>query len=155
MLGAKRQVLSTSRPNHDEEGLGDSSSNEEPEDATDSEQNTLEPWPEWMKRVTHMAEDAMDKCGVEDWVTAQKRKKWKWAGHVARRTDQRWNRRFLNFAPASGHRKPGHPKKRWSDSIDHVLHARGHCKGDWIQVALDREDWAALEAVYCSHPLSA
>ena len=44
---------------------------------------------EWLKRATGIAEHVAVKAGVEDWVKQQRRRKWSWAGHVARRTDGR------------------------------------------------------------------
>eukprot|EP00973_Karenia_brevis_P092470 12412566-Karenia_brevis.AAC.1 len=69
---------SLSQGNTDEESSADESSSVEPE---------LENYVDWIRRATGVAESAMSKASLEDWVTTQRRWKWKWAGHAARRKD--------------------------------------------------------------------
>eukprot|EP00973_Karenia_brevis_P066770 9283285-Karenia_brevis.AAC.1 len=85
MVGSKRKVVRPARGKPLQDDLLYSSSDEEPlpEDASQSDAEVLEPWQDWIVRVTHLAEDALKKCNLDDWVAAQKRKKWRWAGHVA------------------------------------------------------------------------
>ena len=71
----------------------------------------LESWVDWKRRVTHYALEAMDKVSVPDWAEEQRRRKWRWCGHVARRTDGRWTKRVLEWQP-SGAKKQGHTKFR-------------------------------------------
>ena len=42
-----------------------------------------ESWVEWVKRTTHIVEEQLAKTGLDDWVTAVRRKLWRWAGHLA------------------------------------------------------------------------
>ena len=79
---------------------------------------------------------------MADWVSEQKRLKWRWAGHVARRDDGRWSRRLLDWVPSAGARRVGRPSRRWEDD----LRAFGRSIGqDWEQIAQNRETWAELE----------
>ena len=57
-------------------------------------------------------------AGIRDWAKEQARRKWIWAGHVARRTDKRWTREVLEYHPVHGSRARGHPKTRWEDELD-------------------------------------
>ena len=50
----------------------------------------LEPWAEYMQRVTHNIEARLDGMYLEDWVWQARRKKWRFAGKTACLTDQRW-----------------------------------------------------------------
>ncbi|KAI8421195.1 hypothetical protein MSG28_008264 [Choristoneura fumiferana] len=43
--------------------------------------------------------------------------KWKWAGHIARRTDNRWGTKVLEWRPRTGRRSVGRPPTRWTDDI--------------------------------------
>ncbi|KAL0819976.1 hypothetical protein ABMA28_007973 [Loxostege sticticalis] len=43
--------------------------------------------------------------------------KWQWAGHVCRRTDDRWSRRVLDWRPRTGKRCVGRPAARWTDDL--------------------------------------
>eukprot|EP00973_Karenia_brevis_P036586 5043515-Karenia_brevis.AAC.1 len=58
---------------------------------TSSSEAELEDYVTWIRRATHIAENATAKAGIEDWVVLQRRWKWRWAGHVARRPDNRWS----------------------------------------------------------------
>ncbi len=66
-----------------------------------------------------------------------------WAGHVARRCDGRWATKALDWWPEDGHRKVGHPAKRWTDDVEKAA------GGDiWRLIAFDRDAWKALEEAY-------
>jgi hypothetical protein len=43
--------------------------------------------------------------------------KWHWAGHISRRTDNRWGKRVLEWRPRLGKRSVGRPQARWSDDL--------------------------------------
>jgi hypothetical protein len=43
--------------------------------------------------------------------------KWQWAGHISRRTDNRWRKRVLEWRPCLGKRSIGRPQVRWSDDL--------------------------------------
>eukprot|EP00973_Karenia_brevis_P064742 8993998-Karenia_brevis.AAC.1 len=45
-----------------------------------AEEELLEPYTDWIKRVTQEAEDAMLAAGVPDWVSECRRRKWCWCG---------------------------------------------------------------------------
>ena len=51
----------------------------------------LEPWSEWIRRTTHEIETLCRNSGLEDWLTQQRRRLFRWIGHVARREDGRWS----------------------------------------------------------------
>jgi hypothetical protein len=113
----------------------------------------LESWVEWKRRVTHYALEAMDKVGVPDWAEEQRCRKWRWCGHVARRTDGRWTKKVLEWQP-SGTRKRGHPKLRWEDDILRFFQAFGwnldECGARWRQVAQLRDGWKVMEGGFAS-----
>jgi len=85
---------------------------------------------------------------LEDWVKAVRRKKWNWAGNLARRIDGRWSTRFLEWAP-SGHRSRGHSTKSWCDDMDNFLQRyNGPPKGYWTFLAQKRVEWKCLGDIY-------
>ena len=105
----------------------------------------LEPWTEWVQRTTHSAEEAARLTGVRDWVVEQSRRKWIWAGHVARRTDQRWTKVVMDWIPSCGSRRAGHPDTRWADGIDSFFRRTlGMETGIWKEFAQDRANWNSL-----------
>eukprot|EP00973_Karenia_brevis_P072582 10082551-Karenia_brevis.AAC.1 len=110
------------------------------------EEDELESYTDWIKRATRLAEDQLRKAGLEDWVLLQRRWKMRWAGHTARRSDGRWAKQVLTWTPVGGHRRPGHPLKRWQDSIDGFIGRQFDApKGLWMTYAQDRSVWNSLE----------
>ncbi|CAH2248025.1 jg12737 [Pararge aegeria aegeria] len=61
--------------------------------------------------------------------------KWKWAGHIARRTDGRWGSKVLEWRPRSVRRLP----TRWTDDIKRVAGS------SWKQAAQNRRFWNSLQ----------
>jgi hypothetical protein len=45
------------------------------------------------------------------------RLKWQWAGHISRRTDNRWGKRVLEWRPHFGKRSIRRPQARWSGDL--------------------------------------
>ena len=107
------------------------------------EQETLENWVQWKQRTTREARQALDKIGIPDWADEQRRRLWKWAGHVAQRCDGRWSKRALCWFP-EGPRLPGRPKRRWEDSLNEYCKYR-YDHTNWVKLAQDREEWARNE----------
>ena len=52
------------------------------------------------------------KAPVSDWVTEQRRRKWRWAGHVVRLDAEKWQLKALNWYPEDGSRRVGRPARR-------------------------------------------
>ena len=93
-------------------GSSDSEDYPEPENTDADEDDMEESWVEWMKRTTGALKEDID-----EWVAAQRRRKWRWAGHTARRDDGRWSTKILDWLPENGRRKVGHPVKKWTDDL--------------------------------------
>ena len=43
-----------------------------------------------------------------------------------------------------GKRSLGRPRRRWEDNIKMDLQEVGGCRGDWMELAEDREGWRSL-----------
>ena len=117
------------------------------------ENGVLEDWVDRIVRATREAEAIMRTHGIKDWVEeVQRRRSLKWAGHVARRRDGRWTQEVLTWK-ATGSRRAGQPKTRWTDSINNFFRdVRGvDTVADhslWMSVAEDRDAWQKLENDY-------
>jgi hypothetical protein len=72
-----------------------------------------------------------------------KSRRMRWAGHVARMGKKRNAYKILVGKP-EGKRPSGRPRRRWVDNIK--LDHRGTERDgmDWIDLALDRDQWRAL-----------
>ena len=73
--------------------------------------------------------------GVTDINTTIKTSKHKWAGHVARRHDNRWTTRTTEWTPREQKRPRGRPRTRWRDDLIH------HMSLTWQRIAQDRYRW--------------
>ena len=63
------------------------------------------------------------------------------AGHVARRTDDRWSLKTLEWTP-QGKRNVGRPVRRWTDALEAFVEKSMEISGDaWTSLADDREGW--------------
>ena len=80
----------------------------------------LEGYVDWIVRSTSLAEEAMHKFGVPDWVEEVHRRKFRWAGRVERLQDDRWTLEVLLWS-ASGTRKRGRPKARWTHQLNNMF----------------------------------
>ena len=98
-----------------------------------------------MVRTAQVATALLRRAKVVDWVEEQRRRKWRWAGHVARRDDGRWTARMLDWAPAARLRRVGRPTLRWEDSIANFAKDAGI---NWREKAQDRGEWEELEPIY-------
>jgi hypothetical protein len=67
----------------------------------------------------------------------------RWAGHVARTGEDRGVYRVLVGKP-EGKRPLGRPRRRWEDNIKMDLQEVGRVRGDWMELARDRDRWRAL-----------
>ena len=119
-------------------------------DTEDSADDAGETWIEWIQRSTYIAEEHLARAKLDDWVTEQRRRLFRWAGHAARRTDNRWSTRVLEWQPIDGKRLIGRPKRRWSDTLnDYFLTEHGLEKGSWQALAQCQDTWSALEDEFC------
>ena len=140
-------VVCSTTASRSNSSASDSSQEIEPE--VDHEE--LEPWHEWAQRVTRQIESVMGKVGVTSWVETQRRKFFRWAGHVARYTDDRWTIQIMNWTPTTGRgRAKSHPFKRWSDELKKFSVLQ--CDTDqWQVIAQDREKWSRVETMFVNH----
>jgi hypothetical protein len=72
--------------------------------------------------------------------------KWRWAGYISRRTDNRYGKRVLKWRPRLGKRTVGRPQTRWSDDL------RRTAGRSWMGVAEDRARWREIGEAYVQCP---
>lgn len=82
------------------------------------------------------------KTKVTDALTYALKLKWRWAGHVARMSDDRWTIRMTSWPGPTGFRKRGRPITRWTDDIIRVAGK------NWMLEAIDRDHWSSLEEAF-------
>jgi hypothetical protein len=100
----------------------------------------------WMSSTTaDKIKGFIEEAKLKDWIVEQRKRKWEWAGHCARRDDNRWTRRMLDFQLKS-QRPRGRPKARWQyDIMKFVEHIELVEKGEtWIELSQSRDVWKSL-----------
>ena len=125
----------------------------------------LEPWSEWIQRATHEAENRMKRLNFEDWISLQRRRKWKWAQKVATSTGDSWILDAVTWDPyprlsTAASRRVGRPTKRWTDDLREYVYRAVYDDGnhpsmnprfdnvEWLCHARDATTWAQLEQGY-------
>ena len=82
-----------------------------------------------------------EKTRITDILDHIRRKKWRWAGHVARMTDSRWTEVVTFWTPYGQRRRRGRQRIRWRDDLDRYLSL-------WHRTAWDRGVWRSEEEAY-------
>ena len=90
------------------------------------------------KRITWIR----NQTKVFDIIERIKQLKWKWAGHIARREDNRWSTITLQWYPRDVKRPRRRPQVRWDDEIRKVAGV------NWMTKALNRKQWKNLGETY-------
>jgi hypothetical protein len=142
-----RQILGQGRRKHNPE-TKPTTANDTEDNVEDDAKEVLEPWVDWIRRVTHDVLGIADGLNLPEWAEEQRRRKWRWAGHTARRTDGRWTEKIIYWLPI-GRRVRGHTKTRWEDEVVAFaakLMESETVRGEWTAIANDRLTWSILEA---------
>ena len=72
-----------------------------------------------------------------------KSRRMRWVGHVARMGEDRAVHRVLVGTP-EGKRPLGRPRRRWEDNIKMDFQKVGGGRGNWMELAEDRDRWRTL-----------
>jgi hypothetical protein len=95
---------------------------------------------EWRKLHN---EELNDLYSLPNIVRVVKSRRMSWAGHVARMWEDGGVHRVLVGKP-EGKRPLGRPRRRWENNIKMDLQKVGGGRGDWMELAQDRDRWRAL-----------
>ena len=97
-----------------------------------------EAWVDYVKRTASLVDTLAAQFGAESWVRIFRRRKWRFAGRLARLSDGRWSKKVLTWEPES-RRSQQRPRTRWSDPFSQFA------GGNWMDIACDSEQWKDLE----------
>ena len=87
------------------------------------------------------AEWIREQTKLRDILETISKAKWTWAGHLTRRTDNRWTTKLTFWQPRGHTRNKGRRKFRWRDDLDKF---RKH----WHRDASDRLRWRQMGKAY-------
>jgi hypothetical protein len=85
----------------------------------------------------------MEMNSLPNIVRVVKSRRMRWAGHVARMGEERVVHRML-VGKTEGKRPLARPRRRWEDNIKMDVQEVGAGRGDWMELAQDRDGWRAL-----------
>ena len=88
-------------------------------------------------------EELNDLYSLPNIVQVVKSRRMRWAGHVAHMGEDRGVHRVLVGKP-EGKRPLGRRSRRWEDNIKMDLQDAGGGRGDWMELAQDRDGWRSL-----------
>jgi hypothetical protein len=95
---------------------------------------------EWRKLHN---DELNDLYSLPNIVRVVKSRRMRWVGHVARIVEEREVHR-VSVGKPKGKRPLGRPRHRWDDNIKMDLQEVGGCRGDWMELVQDRDEWRAL-----------
>ena len=130
-------------------------------DNATNETTSLEPWIDYIKRATAIAEAQLQKLHIDDWPTTYLRRKWRWAARVATHPHDRWTLLAAQWQPQfqlerRSLRRPCRPHKQWGDDLTTFLTTTSshQLQGtNWLCAAATSE-WQGLEDTYVEWALS-
>ena len=121
------------------------------DDAT--EQSELEPWVDFIKRITHDIETKLKNLKTDNWVTQARRRKWGMACRILQDGDTRWSTIALKSDPQTmfdgnaSHacRMVARPKTRWTDEIVKIARRCYQNSTTWTELMTDGNFWSSHE----------
>ena len=105
--------------------------NPEEEETLEDPQDELEPFVDWIRRVTHSAEERIKNLNMRSWVEEARFRKWKWARNLyTEKNSEQWSTRALHWNPQvhydrpkpAARRRPTRPNLRWLDDVLKISH---------------------------------
>lgn len=103
------------------------------------------------RRLKISSSSIREKSLVEDPQVRIIKGKMRWAGHIARRQDDRWTTRCTEWYPRGVKRPLGRPPTRWSDSVSLNWKSYSNENNDrrrrlphWLTAARDRLTWRSV-----------
>ena len=135
----------------------DNAESEETEDDNppeDDSRDHLEPWVEWIKRVTNNVEESLKRLNIRTWVEQAKKRKWKFAAELfSGKGERKWTHMAIEWDPqihrdASrplARRKPTRPNLRWADELQAFVKNHLRPERQWNDVCSDPDFWRNCE----------
>ena len=135
---------------------------EDPEDSGEDlandqneEENVLEPWLDWIRRVTHTAENNLQKLKIKTWTEQARKRKWRFAAELFSGSgEQKWSHLALGWNPqvhfdgtrSNARRKPARPNLRWTDELHNYVKDRPRPAQQWNAACSDLDFWKTHES---------
>ena len=119
-------------------------------DAPDEPEDVLEPWIDWIRRVTHNAEQNLQRLKICTWIEQARKRKWRFAADLFSNSgDKKWSHISLQWNPQvhfdtprpAARRKPTRPNLRWTDELRNYAREHLRPEQEWKDMCTDPEFW--------------
>ena len=158
----RRRTQRIVQPAADQE-TAESEGTEADDQPDDDSRDDLEPWVEWIKRVTNNVEENLKRLKIRTWVEQARKRKWKFAFEIfSGKGERKWTHTALEWNPqvhrdASrplARRKPARPNLRWIDELQ--VSVKNHLRPErqWNEVCSDPDFWRQCEDQFVNGDIS-
>ena len=150
----RRKIERTTESTHAEEN-GNSEEDGDNETPEEDDRDLLEPWVEWIQRVTHNVENILKRLNIKAWVEQARKRKWRLAAELySGRGDQKWTHLALQWNPQmhydgirpTARRAPARPNLRWTDELHNFVRDNVRPERTWSEVCSNPEFWTTHES---------
>ena len=96
------------------------------EETVEDPRDELEPFVDWIQRVTHNIEERAKNLNMRSWVEEARLRKWRWTRNLyTEKSSEQWSTRALHWNPQihydrpkpAARRRPTRPNLRWLDDV--------------------------------------
>ena len=117
----------------------------------------MEPWVDWIRRVTHNVESSLQKLKIRTWVEQARKRKWRYAAELySGRGERKWTHIALVWNPQlhsdtlrpTARRKPARPNLRWTDELQNFIKNRLQPGEAFNDVCTDPDFWTNHESTF-------
>ena len=133
------------------------------EEAADDPEDVLEPWIDWIRRVTHNAEENLQRLKNRTWIEQARTRKWRFAADLFSSSgDRKWSHIALQWNPQvhfdaprpAARRKPTRPNLRWTDELRNYAKEHLRPELEWNDVCADPDFWKNHEHYFITRNVS-
>ena len=155
ILGQGRRRIERTHEVANEDQSPDESDDDE-EVAQDHEENALEPWVDWIRRVTHNVEDTLERLKIRTWNEQARKRKWRFAAELHSGSgEQKWSHVALRWNPqlhsdalrSTARRKPTRPNLRWTDELQNFYKKYLRPGQEWNDVSSDPDSGEVMKLI--------
>ena len=120
-------------------------------------EDELEPWVDWIRRVTHNVENSLQRLRIRTWIKQARQRKWRFAAELfSGQGEQKWSHMALEWNPQlhydaprpSARRRPARPNLRWTDELRNHVKDRLRPEQEWNDVCSNPDFWKHHESTF-------
>jgi hypothetical protein len=155
ILGQGRRRMERTTGNTSAQENGDSEEDGDHETPEEDDGDLLEPWVEWIRRVTHNVENNLKRLNIKTWMEQARKRKWRFAAELySGRGEQKWTHLARQWNPQlhydgtrpTAHRNPTRPNLRWTDELHNFVRDNVRPEQVWSEVCSNPEFWTTHES---------